>query len=118
MRLLSIHVKVKPAVLPDLAIRRQSHYFIYRPRVLLVLEDWNEENVGVCGQEMEDIYCHRHANFIVVISYGREWDRICVILKRIMLATSSSRGRLISTRLQDLHELHLAAVTDRAFLCS
>jgi len=33
MRLLSnLHVKGKPAVLPDRAIRRQSHYFIYRPR--------------------------------------------------------------------------------------
>jgi len=32
MRLLSnLHVKDKPAVLPDRAIRRQSHYFIYRP---------------------------------------------------------------------------------------
>jgi len=35
MRLLSnLHVKGKPAVLPDHAIRRQSHYFIYRPRML------------------------------------------------------------------------------------
>jgi len=34
MRLLSnLHVKGKPAVLPDRAIRRQSHYFIYRPRI-------------------------------------------------------------------------------------
>jgi len=33
MRLLSnLHVKGKPAVLPGRAIRRQSHYFIYRPR--------------------------------------------------------------------------------------
>jgi len=33
MSLLSnFHVKGKPAVLPDRAIRRQSHYFIYRPR--------------------------------------------------------------------------------------
>jgi len=32
MRLLSnLHVKGKPTVLPDHAIRRQSHYFIYRP---------------------------------------------------------------------------------------
>ena len=36
MRLLSnLHVKDKPAVLPDRAIRRQSHYFIYRPRISL-----------------------------------------------------------------------------------
>jgi len=35
MRLLSnLHVKGKPAVLPDRAIRRQSHYFTYRPRML------------------------------------------------------------------------------------
>ena len=33
MRLLSnLRVKGKPAVLPHHAIRRQSHYFIYRPR--------------------------------------------------------------------------------------
>jgi len=33
MRILSnLHVNGKPAVLPDRAIRRQSHYFIYRPR--------------------------------------------------------------------------------------
>jgi len=33
MRHLSnLQVKDKPAVLPDRAIRRQSHYFIYRPR--------------------------------------------------------------------------------------
>jgi len=32
MRLLSnLHVKGKPAVLPDRAICSQSHYFIYRP---------------------------------------------------------------------------------------
>jgi len=32
MRLLSnLHVKGKPAVMPDRAIRSQSHYFIYRP---------------------------------------------------------------------------------------
>jgi len=36
MRLLSnLHVKGKPAVLPDRAIRRQSHYFIYRPRIII-----------------------------------------------------------------------------------
>jgi len=35
MRLLSnLHVKGKPAVLPDRAIRRQSHYFIFRPRIV------------------------------------------------------------------------------------
>jgi hypothetical protein len=34
MRLLSnLHVKGKPAVLPDRAIRRQSHYFILSPRI-------------------------------------------------------------------------------------
>ena len=34
MRLLSnLHVKDKPAVLPDPAILRQFHYFIYRPRI-------------------------------------------------------------------------------------
>jgi len=34
MRLLSnLHVKGKPAVLPDRAVRRQSRYFIYRPRI-------------------------------------------------------------------------------------
>jgi len=34
MRLLSnLHVKGKPAVLPDRAICGQSHYFIYRPRI-------------------------------------------------------------------------------------
>jgi len=34
MRLLSnLHVKGKPAVLPDRAICRQSYYFIYRPRM-------------------------------------------------------------------------------------
>ena len=37
MRLLSnLHVKGKPAVLPDREIRSQSHYFIYRPCTLLV----------------------------------------------------------------------------------
>ena len=34
MRLLSnVHVKGKPAVLPGRAIRRQCHYFIYRPHI-------------------------------------------------------------------------------------
>jgi len=28
----TLHMKGEPAVLPDRAIRRQSHYFIYRPR--------------------------------------------------------------------------------------
>jgi len=36
MRLLSnLHVKDKSAVLPDRAIRRQTHYFIYRPRTTM-----------------------------------------------------------------------------------
>ena len=40
MRLLSnLHVKGKPAVLPDRAILRQSHYFIYRPRASLFWEE-------------------------------------------------------------------------------
>jgi len=61
---------------------RNAHsIWMWKPRILLVLEDWNEYNVGVCGREMEDIYSHREANFFVVISYGRELDRICVILK-------------------------------------
>ena len=49
MRLLSnLHVKGKPAVLPDRAIRRQSHYFIYRPRI----------SVAQCGKkEAEYVYC-------------------------------------------------------------
>ena len=35
MRLLpNLHVKGKPAVLPDREIRRQSHYFIFRPRIV------------------------------------------------------------------------------------
>jgi len=29
--LCNLHVKGKPPVLPDRAIRSQSHYFIYRP---------------------------------------------------------------------------------------
>jgi hypothetical protein len=60
---------------------RNAHsIWMWKPRILLVLEGSNDSNVGVCGQEMEDIYSHRQANF-VDISYGREWDRICVILK-------------------------------------
>ena len=36
MRLLSnLHVKGKPGVLPDREIHSQSHYFIYRPYILL-----------------------------------------------------------------------------------
>jgi len=38
MKLLSnLHVKGKPAVFPDRAIRRQSHYFIYRPRMYIYI---------------------------------------------------------------------------------
>jgi hypothetical protein len=44
MRLLSnLHVKGKPAVLPDRAIRRQSHYFIYRPCIYVTL---NTSTIG------------------------------------------------------------------------
>jgi len=32
----------EPAVLPDRAIRRQSHYFIYRPRIRLLI--WRSLN--------------------------------------------------------------------------
>ena len=43
MRLLSnLHVKGKPAVLPDRALRRQSHYLIYRPRMLII---WQSDKV-------------------------------------------------------------------------
>ena len=31
-RLPTLHMKDEPAVLPDRAIRMQSHYFMYRPR--------------------------------------------------------------------------------------
>jgi len=61
---------------------RNTHsIWMWKSRILLVLKDWNEYNIGICGQEMEDSYSHRQANFVVVISYGREWGRICVILK-------------------------------------
>jgi len=41
MRLLSnLHVKGKPAVLPDRAIRSQSHYFIYRPCIISICCNW------------------------------------------------------------------------------
>jgi len=30
----NLHVKGNPAVLPDRAIRGQSHYFIYRPHIV------------------------------------------------------------------------------------
>jgi hypothetical protein len=47
MRLLpNLHVKGKPAGLTDRAICRQSHYFIYRPRI-------------------------RHADIFLIISIGR-----------------------------------------------
>jgi len=32
-RLPTLHMNGEPAVLPDRAICRQSHYFIYRPRI-------------------------------------------------------------------------------------
>ena len=32
-RLPTLRVQGEPALLPDGAIRRQSHYFIYRPRI-------------------------------------------------------------------------------------
>jgi len=60
MRLLSnLHVKGKPAVLPDRSIRRQSHYFIYRPRKpkLLVWYNVSEEqssNLGLVKGEHRD----------------------------------------------------------------
>jgi hypothetical protein len=60
---------------------RNAHsIWMWKPRILLVLEDWNEYNVGVCTGD-GIIYSHRQANSVVVISYGREWVRICVILK-------------------------------------
>jgi len=42
MRLLpNLHVKGKPAVLPDRAIRGQSGYFIYRPCISVYPYHWN-----------------------------------------------------------------------------
>jgi len=84
MRLLSnLHVKGKPAVLPDRAIRRQSHYFIYRPRIcvctwflkqvtfnlifigayiIVIVEDWKTNLMSLvilfrllCAQHVSDI---------------------------------------------------------------
>ena len=47
MRLLSnLHVKGKPAVLPDRAIRSQSHYFIYRPRIVFTFDPCKNK---ICG---------------------------------------------------------------------
>jgi len=39
-RLPTLHVKDEPAVLPDRAISRQSHYFIYRPLKFNLLAIW------------------------------------------------------------------------------
>jgi len=51
MRLLSnLRVKGKPTVLPDRAIRGQSHYFIYRPCTPLISDGWSEvkEVLNLC----------------------------------------------------------------------
>ena len=60
MRLLSnLHVKGKPAVLPDRAIRRQSHYFIYRPRIVpssLQMRRGGEGNVKTHTIQFHEIY--------------------------------------------------------------
>ena len=58
MRLLSnLYVKGKPAMLPDRAICRQSHYFIYRPRILFILT--------------------------IVIITPKRFDFICIILREL-----------------------------------
>jgi len=61
MRLLSnLHVKGKPAILPDHAIRRQSHYFIYRPRTLAHLylrwQEWNRDSCVIRPQCQYDSF--------------------------------------------------------------
>jgi len=55
MRLLSnLHVKGEPAVLPDRAIRRQSHYFIYRPRIYIYIYQlrWSRGSVLAFGTQV------------------------------------------------------------------
>ena len=62
MRLLSnLHVKGKPAVLPDRAIRRQSHYFIYRPRTTSCN---SQSSATDDGQN----YCLKHAELTGIIN--------------------------------------------------
>jgi hypothetical protein len=68
MRLSSnLHVKGKPAVLPDRAIRRQSHYFIYRPRTLLIIYISGPPYVPVLGSSL---YLLRK---LMHISMAGEW---------------------------------------------
>jgi len=58
MRLLSnLHVKGKPAVLLDRAIRRQSHYFIYRPRKNMTVNSFLHFNTLCCENELAIHVC-------------------------------------------------------------
>jgi len=71
MRLLSnLHVKGKPAVLPDRAIRRQSHYFIYRPRSTLA---------EMYLQYLEEIYLKHYLENRDKIYYKRYIDNLLII---------------------------------------
>ena len=52
----TLYLKKEPVILPDRAIRRQSHYFIYRPRVYTCM----------CIYIYIYIYTHAH-----IYSYSR-----------------------------------------------
>jgi len=73
LRLLSnLLVKGKPSVLPDRAIRRQSHYFIYRTRITL----YRTSGVLLCR------YCVLYISFEMALLYIYIYIYIYVNVKR------------------------------------
>jgi len=70
----TLHVKGEPAVLPDRAIRRQSHYFIYRLSVSK-LESWYTVSPrlaeGVWPSQLDQINSDPKGNW-----YWLAWKKI------------------------------------------
>ena len=59
----TFHVKGEPTVLPDRAIRRQFHYFIYRTRMLALSYQTGEGNNRTRMEKTQHTFCYSICTF-------------------------------------------------------
>ena len=98
MRLLSnLHVKGKPAVLPDRVISRQPHYFIYRPRNCNVVILAKVALLLSCAATTEFCTLPSPVGFALTVMLASDPKYVLSLSKSILSASSKlswSRGQI------------------------
>jgi len=113
MRLFSnLHVKGKPAVLPDHVISRQSHYFIYRPRILFLtgnhsLSSSKHSSQKSCNMKRIFILTLRcHINSYTIWDYTNMTEWLRMTLSRSMYSSNTLESGVV-INLQLFLEAHI-----------